>query len=698
MLVVLFGVTDILDGEVEAADGTFGGGGGDGSVGNPYLIEDVSDLQAMNAGLSDHYVLVNDIDASATGEWNNGSGFDPVGFDDSHFTGSLDGKGHWITDLFINRTSEGRVALFGFVGVGGSISNVNLGNVSISGNQTVGGLMGWSYGTVVNVHITGSISAVGDNVGGIVGINHDNGTLNNCSFAGTVQGGQSVGGLAGSSSYAVEDSHSSGTVTGSGHVGGLIGYNVGKVQDSYSTSKVTGWTFVGGLLGATGSTVQDSYAIGDVSGNSQVGGLVGSAFDTSMIQDCLATGDVDGSETVGGLVGYGTGTVQASRATGDVSGHMYVGGLVGTNRGSVSNSYSNGKVIGDATSVSVGGLVGSNRGTISNCLATSDVNGHRYVGGLAAYNDYTTTISNSYSTGKVVGNELVGGLVGKNSNDPLVNNSFWDTQTSGHTTSSWGIAENTTNMKMKTTFTDSGWDFNDTWDIVEGQSYPYLQAFSYAPLIATEDVEEILEDETYSVSYAADVFPLPGKTDTPSLQWKLNSNVGWVNMSSGGVLSGTPTNDEVGSYWVNVSVSDDNGGLNYRHFWLTVVNTNDPPVVQTSALPNGTGGKAYSLDLTAIDVDGDPLVWSVETNASWLTVKPGTATLQGTPSGAGNYWVRLTADDNNGGTDSVNLTLTVLPGPDGDDDDGGFIPGFGAALLVVGIVVSMGLYRRKKSK
>ena len=92
----------------EAAGGAFGGG--DGSVGTPYVIEDVWDLQNMSSNLSAHYVLKNDIDASATVSWNSGAGFVPVGTFSNWFTGSLDGKNHTITGLFI-KYSSGNIGL-----------------------------------------------------------------------------------------------------------------------------------------------------------------------------------------------------------------------------------------------------------------------------------------------------------------------------------------------------------------------------------------------------------------------------------------------------------------------------------------------------------------------------------------------------------------------------------------------------------
>ncbi len=307
--------------------------------------------------------------------------------------------------------------------------------------------------------------------------------------------------------------------------------------------------------------------------------------------------------------------------------------------------------------------MGRNWGTVKNCYATGNVSGDNYyVGGLVGRNH--GTMSNCSAIGNVSGNNFVGGLVGYNSGG-WVKNCFWDIETSGTSTSDGGTGKNTTDMMKKSTFTDAGWDFEDIWNIIEGKTYPYLRAFTYSPIITTEDVTEALEDHGYTVQYHAVVFPLPG-CGHPQLLWHLETNAGWLSMSTDGVLTGTPTNDDVGSYWVNVSVSDGKGGFDYRNFTLTVVNTNDPPEIQTTALPNGTAGQAYGYNLTAIDVDDDTLVWSMETNASWLTLNPSTGTLQGTPSGAGTFWVNISVSDGKGGTDSVNLTITILPDLDGD--------------------------------
>ena len=81
-------------------------GGGSGSVDDPYVISNVEELQAIQDDLAAHYVLGNDIDASGTALWNNGSGFAPIGPPADPFTGVLDGRGHAVFGLYIVRVYE----------------------------------------------------------------------------------------------------------------------------------------------------------------------------------------------------------------------------------------------------------------------------------------------------------------------------------------------------------------------------------------------------------------------------------------------------------------------------------------------------------------------------------------------------------------------------------------------------------------
>jgi len=123
------------------------------------------------------------------------------------------------------------------------------------------------------------------------------------------------------------------------------------------------------------------------------------------------------------------------------------------------------------------GLAAWNQGTIINCYATGSVGGICSAGGLVA--DNNSTIANCYAIGKVSGNSKrkswVGGLIARLNGPDEVLSSYWDTQTSGQTTSAGGTGKTTAEMKAAKTFLDGGWDFNDVWDIVEHQSYPFLR-------------------------------------------------------------------------------------------------------------------------------------------------------------------------------------------------------------------------------
>jgi hypothetical protein len=184
----------------------------------------------------------------------------------------------------------------------------------------------------------------------------------------------------------------------------------------------------------------------------------------------------------------------------DISGGMYVGGLVGTSDGLISSCSTSGRVFGD---VFVGGLVGLlGQDLVTNCYSTTAVSGNQNVGGLVGITDHEfSTISDSYATGAVSGNVYVGGLTGLLSRGAAAKcysagkvsgvqhvggligyigvlatvwNCFWDVEASGQPTSADGIGKTTTEMQTINTFSNSGWDFYNTWTICEGMNYPVL--------------------------------------------------------------------------------------------------------------------------------------------------------------------------------------------------------------------------------
>jgi hypothetical protein len=202
----------------------------------------------------------------------------------------------------------------------------------------------------------------------------------------------------------------------------------------------------------------------------------------------LVNAEVTGSAEVGALVGHNAGIVNNSYSSGSVTGDSRVGGLVGWNQATLSNSYSDCSVTGDSR---VGGLAGDNwyyRGTVSNSYSTGGVTGSTRVGGLVGIN-YSGSVTYSYSTGSVIGSSQVGGLVGYNKG--TVSNSFWDRMTSGMEQGDGGVGKTTAKMMDISTFVDTetegldepwdivgvavgGTDHAYAWNIIDGQTYPFL--------------------------------------------------------------------------------------------------------------------------------------------------------------------------------------------------------------------------------
>lgn len=261
-------------------------GSGAGTESDPYQITTLSQLDEVRNDLDAYYILMNDIDASATVGWNSGAGFEPIGDWSNAFIGTFDGQGYEISGLYIYRPSAVTVGLFGYTSSGFEIKNVGIVDVNITGNLFVGGLVGENEGnTVTDSYVTGNIT--GDScVGGLVGANYVE--IVNSSFTGNI-----IGNI---------------TEVFFQSIGGLAGYNCGNISNSYSSGTVSGYRYVGGLVGANEDCeIINSYSTANVNGNSQVGGLVGDD-DGSTITAAYSTGIVTGTVQTGGLVGYASGS------------------------------------------------------------------------------------------------------------------------------------------------------------------------------------------------------------------------------------------------------------------------------------------------------------------------------------------------------------------------------------------------------
>ena len=202
-----------------------------------------------------------------------GKDWTPIGtsFDNS-YTGTFDGGGHTITGLTIT-TKDQFVGLFGYLNRAGTVKNVVMEGIQITSNHmfgNTGGVAGFSWGTIENCSVSGSVSGT-KCVGGVVGAQKA-GSITGCSSSATVKGTVDVGGVAGEKWGSMTACYATGNVTLeidspknlSG--GGLVGFNGGSsVLACYATGNVTstgsstGKVHIGGFLGNNYTTVTAGY-------------------------------------------------------------------------------------------------------------------------------------------------------------------------------------------------------------------------------------------------------------------------------------------------------------------------------------------------------------------------------------------------------------------------------------------------------
>ena len=193
-------------------------------------------------------------------------GWAPIGDNSNTYTATLDGRGHTISNLYINRPSTSNVGLFGYLG-GGNVRNLGIEGGSLSGSSWVGGLVGQNNGTIRACYSTGDASG-SSWVGGLVGTNNFNGTISACYATGNASGASNVGGLVGNNNFGtISACSATGDASGSGAVGGLVGANFfGTISACYATGDATGTgDNVGGLVGNNSGTITNSYFDSSVS-------------------------------------------------------------------------------------------------------------------------------------------------------------------------------------------------------------------------------------------------------------------------------------------------------------------------------------------------------------------------------------------------------------------------------------------------
>ena len=409
--------------------------GGSGTEEDPYLIRRPAQLANLSTILNQSEVFVklqSDIDLTGylEDEGLATEGWLPIGNNTTPFKGTIIGNGKKIRGLFINRSSETNIGLFGFLD-GANISNLAIEATVITGSSYLGALAGYAKNCSLNncqITITNGISSTsGEYVGGFLGMAY-NCNITNCSVAGSISS------------------------TGANFVGGLCG---GATDGTQVSNIITAITLnnegdcTGGLFGITKTvTVTNSQVEGDISGISNVGGVIGKAEGTDVLNDVKCVGNVAGQAVVSGISAYlASGSSSFTfcsfkgriTATGD-----YAGGIVGRSMGVYIAEMTNCSNFGDIIANSnVGGLIGAITPSPTSVpqLYSYTIRITRTSGKIETQNlasdvwDKTTLtsnhIKNNMVSGIITGNNNIGGLVGYDISSTIYPSQQCWTETSG---------------------------------------------------------------------------------------------------------------------------------------------------------------------------------------------------------------------------------------------------------------------------
>ena len=285
--------------------------GADTSAGAAYKISTEESLRAFAAAVKADggngtynlsgvsFYLANDI--ALTGTWKPvGNGVSAV---KDFFAGTFDGCGHTISGL--NVQGQGLFAAI---------------------NQAA----------IRNLNVSGTVNSTVNYVGGIVG-KVQAGTIENCSFSGSVSSSKSkayVGGIAGglnSANVTISGCANTADVTG-GYAGGILGYwrTAATIQNCYNTGSITGSDKAGGIVGQLSSgTIENCYSTGVVGGTAaQFGGIF--AFSNAAVKNCYYT--LPETEVLGGKAAAAT-QITSPEGLADKLGNAFQEDTAGANNG-----------------------------------------------------------------------------------------------------------------------------------------------------------------------------------------------------------------------------------------------------------------------------------------------------------------------------------------------------------------------------
>ena len=610
-------------------------GSGSGTKDDPYRIFNTDQLNQVRnfVGKTDVYFsLEADIDMTQWIAENNPSqGWQPI----TSFGGTFNGNGHTIKNLRINRPKTDYIGLFGRIS--GRVQNLKLENANYVGKDYVGGIAGYiSYATIESCTFNGKIEGnayVGGISGYIGNIQNGKSNINNCISNSSLSGNRSVGGICGHIRNAAQFSSGSEVcnrlvtitgcssycnINGGNFIGGICGYNDNSnmsdnmasddsetiISECCSYSRLNGGNYIGGISGFNRSSdsyhsriyISSCYSYGCMIGDDYIGGICGNNANNDgsevNISDCYSNGIIKGNNLIGGIAGC------------DSSTDGIKGGIL------IIRCYSNElKIQGDDN---IAGIIG---GSFINSFVKNNVSANEIIsayesvyriGNIYAGNNLACTDTRMYL------NEVI---------QPILEDS-----------KEHGTSTDLATLKLQATYESLGWDFADTWQIEETESFPYFKNQTAPPYFQqalkkgdTNLSGQCAEAGTVTVSIGDKVYTVQSSGNT----WSLTLD---EPLQAGDIVNViVQAEGKMPSYVVNQTVSLAGSGTE-----------NDPYVISTPEDMLTFSSDAYYK--LANDID---LTEWIETNSpadGWIPV-----TLHGTFDGDGHTISGLWCNAENGG-------------------------------------------------
>ncbi len=480
----------VMTGSAGVSGKTFVGGFAGYSSNSNYSTFSVSASVTSSAGHVGGF-----IGKVEAGEFTNGSASGAVSITGGGYVGGLFGKATWFTlnTIIVNSDVTGRDYAGGISGYSatGSLTNCTY-EGTLSGNQFVGGIVGSLETTTSSFDSCfskGTITAAGDYCGGIVGVSQGAciEEMESCSHFGDISGQSYVGGLIGALLNTVEaptlhtyEARSSSNYSSSSHRNWYYetintGSSVTKqLNNCTAIGNIAGNTFVGGLIGseitANGYSSSSHYEGSDwyFEGTQYIGrSLTYYTYTRNTISLSLTnnyySGTLEGTENVGGLVGYKSGgIIQNNYAYANIFGTSKVGGIVGQiSANKINNSYNTTTL---KSNVAIDGTVSATASAVGRIYGYTDNMDYTVIGALASAEG-----NRALTQTKVI----LQGVV-QEVEDDLQN----------------GTSAGLSTLRFRSNYVSWGWNFDEDWNILDTECYPYKKYQAAPPVIKSNLVSQ----------------------------------------------------------------------------------------------------------------------------------------------------------------------------------------------------------------